>query len=160
MPFRKIPVSHFIKISSSLFKTHLLVSTWKANSWRWELNFETTGHQKYSHHIDKNWQTTITVHKNIGLRKEWPATRCSPSKACANGLELGVESSLLPSEESSPQGILEAAGRPSPACLSFPNIAPKRQGHYLARSPQLWALWLASCFLPKGLDSPGQMGLK
>lgn len=119
MPFRKSPVPHFVKISCSLFKTHLLVSTWKANSWRGELNFEITGHQKHSHHIDKDWQTTITVHKNIGLKKVWPATSCSLSKACANGLELWVGSSLLPSEESSSQGILEVAGRPSPAIYNF-----------------------------------------
>lgn len=37
----------------------------------------------------------------------------------ANGLELWVESSLLPSEESYPQGILEVAGRPSPAIYNF-----------------------------------------
>lgn len=119
MPFRKSPVTHFVKISSSVFKTHLLVSTWKANSWRWELNFEISGHQKYSHHIGKDWQTTITVHKNIGLKKLWQATRCSPLKACANGLEVWVESSLLPFEESCPQGILEVAGRPSSAIYHF-----------------------------------------
>lgn len=146
-----------ILLKYPLFKTHLLVSTWKANSWCWELNFEITGHQKYSHHIDKDWQTTITVHKNIGLKKVWPATRCSLSKACANGLELWGERSLLPSEESSPQGILEVAGRPSPSIYHF-------QTQLLNIKVITWqgllSSELASCFLPKGRDAPVQTGLK
>lgn len=119
-PSARSSVPHFVKIASPLFKTYYLERTWKANGWHWDLNFEIRGHQKYPHHID-NPHRQPSQFTRIRVCKRHDQIQGAPHwKTMLPAWSSKLSTDCLPLRRAdNHQGVLDVAGRPSPAIYNF-----------------------------------------